>query len=249
MCLRQRRIWFDLGNFTTITHSIDTGGAAPLSREWSRHTPMNFAQEKRAFLNKMLSAEVVQPSMSPWASALVLIRKRDGSVRWCIDYCKQNNVTKKDVYPLPCIEECLDTLAENTWFSKLDANSAYWQVNLRKEDREKTALIHHQIWAKWVVRMGFGLIHLIHLELLNSIINNWNKNLIFCGDLKSNNPLWGSTNNNKNGENVEHWVTHPYWFRKWRPLVNGPDIINSVSGLYTPMCSGQHYPRLWSFFN
>ena len=77
------------------------------------------------------------PSRS--ASAPVLIRKRDGGVRWCIGYRPLNTVTIKDVFPLPLIEECLDTLAGNIWYSKLDANSAYWQVGIKPGDRKKTA--------------------------------------------------------------------------------------------------------------
>lgn len=62
----------------------------------------------------------------------MLIRKRDGGVRWCIDYRALNTVTTKDVFPLPLIEECLDALQDNVWFSKLDANAAYWQVPIKR---------------------------------------------------------------------------------------------------------------------
>ena len=73
----------------------------------------------------MINAGVIQESVSEWASSPVLIRKRDGTVRWCIDYRGLNNVTVKDVFPLPLVDDCLDTIAGNVWFSKLDANSAY----------------------------------------------------------------------------------------------------------------------------
>eukprot|EP00057_Strongylocentrotus_purpuratus_P019254 XP_011673728.1 PREDICTED: uncharacterized protein LOC105442822 [Strongylocentrotus purpuratus] len=70
-----------LGKFTTLTHKIDTGDARPIKQKMPR-TPINFANEKGAHLEKMLKAGVIQPSISEWASPLVLIRKRDGSVRW-----------------------------------------------------------------------------------------------------------------------------------------------------------------------
>lgn len=89
----------------------------------------------------MLAAGVIQPSTSDWAAAPVLIRKKDGSVLWCVDYRALNKVTVKDTYPLPLIEECLDTLAGNLWFSKLDANAAYWQIKVNPKDRKKTAFI------------------------------------------------------------------------------------------------------------
>ena len=176
---------FDLGNFTEITHPIDTGDAQPIKQKM-RRTPMNFVQEERAHLNKMLSAGVIQPSMSEWASAPVLVRKRDGGVRWCIDYRRLNKVTKKDVYPLPCIEECLDTLAENTWFSKLDANSAYWQIKIRKEDREKTAFISkHGLFE--FVRMSFGLCNApaTFSRVMNLVLRGltWNIALAFLDDV------------------------------------------------------------------
>ena len=97
--------------------------------------------EEEAQLKKMLGAEVIQPSVSEWASAPVLIRKRCGSVRWCVDYRALNALTTKDGFPLPLVDECLDTLAGNVWYSKLDANSAYWQVKIKPEDRSKTASI------------------------------------------------------------------------------------------------------------
>ena len=85
-----------------------------------RRTPAFFAGEEEAHLKKMLDAGVIQPSILEWASALVLIRKKDGQVRWCLDYRRLNNVTRKDVFPLPLIDEYLDTLSRNVWFSKLD---------------------------------------------------------------------------------------------------------------------------------
>ena len=60
-------------------------------------------------MRKMLAVSVIQPSISQWASASMLIRKKDGQVRWCLDYRRLNNVTRKDVFPLPLIDECLDT--------------------------------------------------------------------------------------------------------------------------------------------
>lgn len=119
---------------------------------------MNFVLEERVHLNKMLSAGVTEPSVSYWVSPPVLIRKRGGGVRWGIDYRKLNTVTKKDLYPLRCIKECLDTgtLGGNTWFTKLDANSAYWQIKLKKEDWDKTTFVAKYGLYEFVC-MGFGL--------------------------------------------------------------------------------------------
>ena len=146
---------FDLGNFSDIEHDIDTGSAKPIKQRM-RRTPAGFASEEEAHLEKMLKAGVIQPSISEWASAPVLVRKRDGTVRWCVDYRALNSVTVKDVFPLPLVDDCLDTLAGNQWFSKLDANSAYWQIKINEADRKKTAFI--TIYGLFEhIRMGFGI--------------------------------------------------------------------------------------------
>ena len=114
----------DLGNFNEVSHSIDTGSSTPIKHK-IRRTTLHFSEEEDAHMEKMLAAGVIQPSVSEWAAAPVLVRKRDGSVRWCVDYRALNKVTRKDVFPLPLIEDCMDALEGNCWFSKLDANSAY----------------------------------------------------------------------------------------------------------------------------
>ena len=146
---------FDIGTFKEVEHRIDTGDSAPI-KERMRRTPLQFVEEEKEQLSKMLKAGVIEPSISEWAAAPVLIRKSDGNVRYAIDYRKLNSVTKKDIYPLPLIEECLDTLQGNEWFSKLDANSAYLQMNVRHEDRPKTAFITKYGLFQFT-RMSFGL--------------------------------------------------------------------------------------------
>ena len=93
----------------------------------------------RLLLKEMLDKKVIQPSSSPWASPIVLVLKKDGSVRFCIDYCKVNAIMRHDAYPLLCIDDTSDTLAGAKWFSTLDMLSGYWQVELEEKDKEKTA--------------------------------------------------------------------------------------------------------------
>ena len=95
---------FDLGTFTDIEHGIDTGDARPIKQRM-RKTPACFVDEEEAHLKKMLEAGVIKESASDWALSPVLIRKRDGSVRWCIDYRGLNKVTVKDVFPLPLVDD------------------------------------------------------------------------------------------------------------------------------------------------
>ncbi|GFV07021.1 hypothetical protein TNCV_2664001 [Trichonephila clavipes] len=87
----------------------------------------------------MLDESIVQPSESPWSSPVVLVRKKDGSWRFCVDYRKLNSVTKKDVYPRPRIDDTLDCLKGAKFFSSMNLRSGYWQIEINKADSEKTA--------------------------------------------------------------------------------------------------------------
>ena len=176
---------FDLGNFNEIEHSIDTGTARPIKQRM-RRTPACFAAEEESHLQKMLDAGVIQESVSEWAAAPVLIRKADGNVRYCIDYRALNKVTVKDVFPLPLIDDCLDTLSGNVWFSKLDANSAYWQVRIDPDDRKKTAFqTKYGLYEH--VKMGFGLCNApaTYARVMNLVLRglNWKTVLAFLDDI------------------------------------------------------------------
>ena len=84
----------------------------------------------------MLKKDILQPSSSPRASEIVLVKKSDGSMRICVDYRGMNDITIKDSYPLPNLNECLNQLAGNSWFSCLDLNCGYWQVEVDKAKRQ-----------------------------------------------------------------------------------------------------------------
>ena len=121
-----------------------------------RRTPIGFQEEEDKLLEKMISSGVIEESASDWASPSVLVRKKDGSVRWCIDYRAVNTVTLKDAYPLPNITECLDTLSGSEFFSTLDMASGYWQIEVEENDKPKTAfLTKHGLFQ--FTRMPFGL--------------------------------------------------------------------------------------------
>ncbi|BHF62603.1 hypothetical protein SprV_0200558800 [Sparganum proliferum] len=126
------------GRTGVTEHCIDTGDARPI-RVPPRRLPIFYQKELDALINDMLSRKIIRPSQSPWSSPIVLVKKKDGSMRLCIDYRKLNAVTKEDSFPLPRIDTTLDALAGNTMFSTLDLASGYWQVEVRPSDREKTA--------------------------------------------------------------------------------------------------------------
>ena len=145
----------DLGKTGIVKHRIDTGGAKPI-RQPARRLPIHQRKEAEAEVQKMLEREVIEQSSSPWASPIVLVKKKDGSTRFCVDYRRLNDVTIKDSYPLPRIDDSLDALAGSEWFSTLDLKSGYWQVEMEEKEKAKTAFTAGSGLYQFKV-MPFGL--------------------------------------------------------------------------------------------
>ena len=104
----------------------------------------------------MLREGVIEPAQSALASPVVLVPKSDGSLRFCVDYRRLNAMTIRDSYPLPRMDECIDSLGEASVFSTIDCNSGYWQIPVEEEDRDKTAFVCHAGLYRYK-RMPFGL--------------------------------------------------------------------------------------------
>ena len=145
----------DVGRTGKLQHEISTGESPPIRQAVRRIPPLR-RKEVRDLLATMLRNDVVQPSNSPWASPIVLVQKKDGSTRFCIDYRKLNNITRKDAYPLPRIDDTLSTLAGSECFTTLDLVSGFWQVEVAEKDRAKTAFCMTEGLFEFKV-MPFGL--------------------------------------------------------------------------------------------
>ncbi len=138
-----------------MVHDIPTGEAPPIKQRHRRVPPQIFQEVKRHVQN-LVSQGILKESSSPWASPAVIVMKKDGSVHFCCDYRKLNQVTYKDAYPLPRVDESLDALDNAKLFSTLDLTAGYFQVNVSEKDREKTAVTTPFGLFEWT-RMLFGL--------------------------------------------------------------------------------------------
>jgi hypothetical protein len=143
------------GNASKVTHTIDTQDNRPINQP-PYHAGPKEREVIQQQINEMLNSKVIQPSKSPWAAPVVLVKKKDNSVRFCVDYRKLNNITKKDVYPLPRIDDSLGALGRAKYFSCMDLTSGYWQIPMNEKDREKTAFVSHAGLYEFLV-MPFGL--------------------------------------------------------------------------------------------
>ena len=146
----------DLGSTDLIKHEIHLKDDTPFKDPYRRIPPALY-EEVREHLKEMLEAGAIRESTSPFSSNVVLVRKKDNSLRFCIDFRKLNAKTIKDAYSLPRIEETIDSLAGSKYFSKLDLRSGYWQVEIKEEDKYKTAFTVGPLGFYECNRMAFGL--------------------------------------------------------------------------------------------
>lgn len=145
----------DLGLTHLGKHHIDTGDAKPIKLP-PRRPPIALRGEEEKAVQKLLKQKVIRKSNSPWAAPVVLVKKKNGSIRPCVDYRQLNAVTRKDAYPLPRISECLDTLSNSAIFSTLDMLSGYNQVPICEEDIPKSAFVVRSGLYEYVT-MPFGM--------------------------------------------------------------------------------------------
>jgi len=129
---------FDIGRTDIVKHRIDTGDNPPHYECLRRH-PTSHLSQIDAHVEEMLKHDVIKPAVSLWCSNVVMVKKKDGSMRFCIHYRKTNELIKKDHFPLPKIDTYLDMLNGSRRFSSCDLRQGYWQTVIEEEDWDKTA--------------------------------------------------------------------------------------------------------------
>jgi hypothetical protein len=137
-------------------------------------------------LDDMKRKGVIEESEGPWSSPVVLVRKKNGDNRFCVDYKKLNYVTKKDCFPLPRTDDTLDTLAGAKWFSTLDLKSGYWQMALHPDDKEKTAFSTGQgLWQFTVMLFGLCNAPATFERLMESVLQGliYDALLVYLDDI------------------------------------------------------------------
>ena len=121
-----------------VNHQIITEDALPVKSKY-RRVPVAWEKEVEDQIAEMLKNGIIRPSSSPWNSPIILVKKKDNSMRFVCDFRGLKNVTKKDTYPLPHIRDIIDKMQDAKYWSTLDAAGAYWSMPLNEKDKEKTA--------------------------------------------------------------------------------------------------------------
>ena len=127
-------------------------------------------------ITDILDAKIIERSRSPWSFPVVIVDKKDGTKRFCVDFKKLNEITKRNSYPLPLIDDILTLLGKAKYFWSLDLKLGYWQVAMDEKDKEKTAFTCHSGLYQFLV-MPFGLSNApaIFQELMSVVLSGYSQ--------------------------------------------------------------------------
>jgi len=137
-------------------------------------------------VKEMLANHVVRPSSSPWSSPVVIINKKDGTPRFCVDYRKLNLITECDVYPLPRIDDLIDKLAGSQYFTTFDLKAGYWQVSIAEQDKKKTVFVTTDgLFEFNVLPFGLSNAPATFQRIINSVLGalRWDLCLVYLDDI------------------------------------------------------------------
>ena len=169
----------ELGCTSAIEHEIGIENDEPFKEQfWHISPPL--LEEVRASLRDMLEAGVIHPSQSPWCNAVVLVWKKDGTLHFCVNFRCLNMGTKKDLYPLPRIQEALESMVGSAHFSSMDFKSGFWQIKTVPGSQQYTAFMVGNLGFYEFTCMLFGLCNV--LVMFQHLMQNTmgELNLTYC---------------------------------------------------------------------
>ena len=175
----------DYGRTNLVKHTIPTDNSPPIRQRAYRTSP-SIRQEIKNQCDRLLEAGIIEPSSSPWSSPVVMVKKKSGSYRFCVDYRKLNKVTRPDSHPLPRIDDTLDALAGNVYFSTMDLSSGYWQVDMDTDDKAKTAFTTgSDLFQFTVMPMGLRNAPSTFQRLMQLVLRglHWDSVLVYLDDV------------------------------------------------------------------
>ena len=146
----------EIGCTAATKHVIELMKDEPFKERFRRNA-QPLVDEVRKHIQEMLDGSAIQPSQLPWCNAIVLVRKKDGSLQFCIDFHRLNARTKKDAYPLPCMQETMESMVGTRHFSCMDLKSRFWQVQMDEESRQYTAFTVGSMGVYEFLHMLYGL--------------------------------------------------------------------------------------------
>jgi len=155
---------------TEVEFSIDlVPGTGPVSMAPYRMAPIELVELKKQ-IEELMEKQFIRPNTSPWGAPVLLVKKKDGSLRLCVDYRQLNKMTIKNKYPLPRIDDLMDQLHGSSVFSKIDLRSGYHQILVKADDVQKTAFRSRYGHYEYVV-MPFGMTNApaVFMDYMNRI--------------------------------------------------------------------------------
>ena len=146
----------EIGCTDTAEHVIELLDTEPFKERFQCIAPP-LVEEVWEHIQEMLDGGTIRPSQSPWCSAVVLVCKKDGGLQFCIEFCRLNSQTKKDAYPLPQMQETMESMVGAWFFSTMDLKSGFWQVKMAKDSQQYTAFMVGSMGVYEFLRMPYGL--------------------------------------------------------------------------------------------
>ena len=145
-----------MGCTSAIEHEICIENDQPFKEQF-QHIPPPLLEEVRASLQDMLEAGMIHPSQSPWCNIVILVWKKDGTLQFCVDFRHLNTRMKKDLYPLPQIQEALESMVGSAHFSSMDFKLGFWQIKMAPDSQQYTAFTVGNLGCNEFTHMPFGL--------------------------------------------------------------------------------------------